>query len=90
MRKGGFVYSVAELSGPVLSEARVYLSMCCGTGSNTAVPPCLGQGVRGGPQLLWENIPTGMFWADPAQKALSAAQRRFTIQSSPSYLKGRK
>lgn len=44
MRKGGSVYSVAELSGPVLSEAWVYLSMCCGTGSNTAVPPMLRAG----------------------------------------------
>lgn len=47
MRKGGCMYFVAELSGPVLSEACVYLLMCCGTGSNTAVPPMLRAGSVG-------------------------------------------
>lgn len=38
------MYFVAEFSGPVLSEAWVYLSTCFGIGSNTVVPPMLRAG----------------------------------------------
>lgn len=41
------MYFVAELSGSVLSEAWVYVSMCCGTDRNTVVPSVLRAGSEG-------------------------------------------
>lgn len=47
MRKDGCMHFVVERSGSALSEAWVYVSMCCGTDKNTVVLSVLRAGIKG-------------------------------------------